>query len=101
MMALWKHLKPPSNHSASVIRVLGKLGGRNRHFLQYGSKFVRICCRVNSQEIEDSLEHGLTLPLYFDPNVTASLPLDKLVAILKKKIHSPTEINIEVKVRRG
>lgn len=37
MAALWKHLKPlPHNHqhSHTTMRILGKLGGRNRRFLQ-------------------------------------------------------------------
>ncbi|WFC97412.1 transcription-associated protein 1 [Malassezia yamatoensis] len=37
MTALWKHLKPlPHNHqhSHTTMRILGKLGGRNRRFLQ-------------------------------------------------------------------
>ena len=36
MMALWKHLKPlpyNSNHAHSTLRILGKMGGRNRRIL--------------------------------------------------------------------
>ncbi|TPX51638.1 hypothetical protein SeMB42_g00090 [Synchytrium endobioticum] len=37
MTALWKHLRPPpynSTHSLSTMRILGKLGGRNRRLLK-------------------------------------------------------------------
>ncbi|KAI7899883.1 uncharacterized protein BX663DRAFT_576399 [Cokeromyces recurvatus] len=75
MDALWKHLKPlPYNqqHSHAAMRILGKLGGRNRRMLKSPPKLG-----FNAR-----IESGVSLEVIFDPSPTPhTLPLDKCLEI--------------------
>ncbi|KAI9486745.1 MAG: hypothetical protein EXX96DRAFT_53394 [Benjaminiella poitrasii] len=75
MEALWNHLQPlPYNqqHSHIAMRILGKLGGKNRRVL------------INPPELEFNkrIESGVSVEILFDPNSAAkTLPLDKCLEI--------------------
>ncbi|CEP07551.1 hypothetical protein [Parasitella parasitica] len=75
MDALWKHLKPlPYNqqHSHAAMRILGKLGGRNRRMLKSPPKLG-----FNAR-----IESGVSLEVVFNPSPTPhTLPLDKCLEI--------------------
>ncbi|KAG2237337.1 hypothetical protein INT48_009070 [Thamnidium elegans] len=75
MDALWKHLKPlPYNqqHSHSAMRILGKLGGRNRRMLKSPPKLG-----FNAR-----IESGVSIEVIFDPSpIPHTLPLDKCLDI--------------------
>ncbi|KAI7885947.1 uncharacterized protein EV154DRAFT_427566 [Mucor mucedo] len=75
MDALWKHLKPlPYNqqHSHAAMRILGKLGGRNRRMLKSPPKLG-----FNAR-----IESGVSIEVIFDPSPTPhTLPLDKCLDI--------------------
>ena len=50
MQAIWRHIRPlPYPHGPQAARILGKLAGRNRRFLQHPQaiKSVRIRCPVD------------------------------------------------------
>ncbi|KAI8368238.1 uncharacterized protein BYT42DRAFT_123486 [Radiomyces spectabilis] len=80
MNALWSHLKPlPYNqqHSHAAMRILGKLGGRNRRMLRTPP---RLDCNLRA-------ESGVSVEIMFDPNTTPHvLPLDKCLEIAIKTI---------------
>ncbi|KAJ8604234.1 hypothetical protein MRB53_041886 [Persea americana] len=64
MQALWSHLRPlPHNHhhSHSALRILGKLGGRNRKFLDQGSDFDVLDIQRQSQPKFKLCFHGAEL----------------------------------------
>ncbi|KAG1077969.1 hypothetical protein G6F42_024503 [Rhizopus arrhizus] len=87
MDALWKHLKPlPYNqqHSHAAMRILGKLGGRNRRMLKSPPKLG-----FNAR-----IESGISLEVVFDPNPTPhTLPLDKCLEIA---IHALTTAQTDI-----
>ena len=80
MAALWTHLRPrPYPFGAKALQLLGKLGGRNRKFLQ----------RPMELDYKPNPEHGLRLILTFEPNTSFLVPLDRCIvlaraALLKK-----------------
>ncbi|KAJ3074848.1 hypothetical protein HDU98_010028 [Podochytrium sp. JEL0797] len=86
MEALWKHLKPLPykwEHSHTTMRILGKLGGRNRRLLNQG-KLLEMDCPVNA-------ESGVELLFAFhqkleNPQVIA---LDPLIVIALKVLEDP------------
>lgn len=84
MDALWKHLKPlPYNqqHSHAAMRILGKLGGRNRRMLKSPPKLG-----FNAR-----IESGVSVEVVFDPSPTPhTLPLDKCLDIATHALESPT-----------
>jgi transformation/transcription domain-associated protein len=73
MSALWRHLQPgsltpnASTHSQTTLRILGKLGGRNRRMLKEPPKVT----------YKESTESGLEI--IFDENL--NLPLDEGVTL--------------------
>ncbi|KAI9481535.1 MAG: hypothetical protein EXX96DRAFT_217391 [Benjaminiella poitrasii] len=83
MDALWKHLKPlPYNqqHSHAAMRILGKLGGRNRRMLKSPPKLG-----FNAR-----IESGVSLEVVFDPiPTTHTLPLDKCLEIAIHALETP------------
>ncbi|GAN05230.1 conserved hypothetical protein [Mucor ambiguus] len=87
MDALWKHLKPlPYNqqHSHAAMRILGKLGGRNRRMLKSPPKLG-----FNAR-----IESGISLEVVFDPNPAPhTLPLDKCLEIA---IHALTTAETDI-----
>ncbi|OBZ88491.1 Transcription-associated protein 1 [Choanephora cucurbitarum] len=87
MDALWKHLKPlPYNqqHSHAAMRILGKLGGRNRRMLKSPPKLG-----FNAR-----IENGVSVEVFFDPSPAPhTLPLDKCLDIA---IHALTTSQTDV-----
>ncbi|RCI06399.1 hypothetical protein CU098_004433, partial [Rhizopus stolonifer] len=83
MDALWKHLKPlPYNqqHSHAAMRILGKLGGRNRRMLKSPPKLG-----FNAR-----IENGVSVEVVFDPSPTPhTLPLDKCLDIAIHALVTP------------
>lgn len=83
MDALWSHLKPlPYNHqhSHAAMRILGKLGGRNRRMLKSPPKL----------EYNGRIENGVTVEVTFDPNTTPyTLPLDKCLEVAVRTLERP------------
>ena len=83
MDALWKHLKPlPYNqqHSHAAMRILGKLGGRNRRMLKSPPKLG-----FNAR-----IESGISLEVVFDPNpIPHTLLLDKCLEIAIHALTTP------------
>ncbi|CAO3681372.1 unnamed protein product [Umbelopsis ramanniana] len=75
MNALWKHLQPlPYNklHSHSAMRILGKLGGRNRRMIKDPPKL----------EYHQRTENGIDLDVLFDSvSSPQNLPLDECLAL--------------------
>ncbi|CAO3646140.1 unnamed protein product [Cunninghamella echinulata] len=75
MDALWSHLKPlPYNqqHSHAAMRILGKLGGRNRRILKSPPKL----------EYNERGESGVSVEIVFDASKTPyTLALDKCLEI--------------------
>ncbi|KAF9357807.1 hypothetical protein BGX26_003026, partial [Mortierella sp. AD094] len=75
MNALWKHLKPlPYSpvHSHAAMRILGKLGGRNRRMLKYPPKL----------QYHSPADVGVDIKIYFDPSLKPhTLPLDATLAL--------------------
>lgn len=77
MQALWKHLKPlPYNHhhSHNALRILGKLGGRNRRYMTPPSDLKNLS--VLQQEVSVMLDiNGIseTQPLKLTPAVSCAL----------------------------
>ncbi|KAG1250777.1 hypothetical protein G6F68_012629 [Rhizopus microsporus] len=82
MDALWKHLKPlPYNqqHSHAAMRILGKLGGRNRRMLKSPPKLG-----FNAR-----IESGATIEIFFDHDSTPhTLSLDKCLEIAIETLKS-------------
>ncbi|KAI7852465.1 hypothetical protein BDC45DRAFT_550494 [Circinella umbellata] len=80
MDALWSHLKPlPYNqtHSHAAMRILGKLGGRNRRMLKSPPKL----------EYNARIESGVSVEVTFDPNTTPyTLPLDKSMQVAARTL---------------
>ncbi|KAK9721294.1 transcription-associated protein 1 [Basidiobolus ranarum] len=75
MSALWKHLKPfPSNQSNGHIamRILGKLGGRNRRMLKEAPQL----------SYHECTESGVDIQLYMEPITTSQvIPLDSCLKL--------------------
>ncbi|CAO3644378.1 unnamed protein product [Mucor hiemalis] len=78
--ALWSHLRPlPYNqqHSHVAMRILGKLGGRNR----------RILSRPPDLNFAKRVESGVSVEILFDPNITPhSLSLDECLNVACKTL---------------
>lgn len=86
MNALWSHLKPlPYNqqHSHAALRILGKLGGRNRRMLKKPPQLT----------FSPRTEDGVSVEVVFDPNSTPyTLPLDKCLDVAVKTL-ARTDVN--------
>lgn len=80
MTAIWKHLKPPGVNP-QVLRILGKLAGRNRKFLQDPVKL----------RTADFIEPAFNLTLTLDSS-SIQLPLDIVIRIVQQKLLSNAEI---------
>jgi transformation/transcription domain-associated protein len=80
MDALWSHLRPlpySQQHSHIAMRILGKLGGRNRRMLN----------SPPSLDFEKQIESGVSVEIVFDPNSTPqTLPLDKCLEVACKTL---------------
>lgn len=80
MDALWSHLRPlpySQQHSHIAMRILGKLGGRNRRMLS----------SPPSLDFEKQIESGVSVEIVFDPNSTPqTLPLDKCLEVACKTL---------------
>lgn len=80
MDALWSHLRPlPYNqqHSHVAMRILGKLGGRNRRMLN----------SPPTLDCEKQVESGVSVEIVFDVNTTPqSLPLDRCLEVACKTL---------------
>ncbi|KAI8989366.1 hypothetical protein BDB01DRAFT_537511 [Pilobolus umbonatus] len=83
MDALWSHLKPlpySQQHSHVAMRILGKLGGRNRRMLNKPPKLNFI----------KRVESGVNVEIIFDPNTTPhTLPLDECLQVVSKTLNDP------------
>ena len=80
MDALWSHLRPlpySQQHSHVAMRILGKLGGRNR----------RILSNPPELDFKQCVESGVSVEIIFDPNVTPhNLSLDKCLEVACKTL---------------
>ncbi|KAG0164843.1 hypothetical protein DFQ30_009322 [Apophysomyces sp. BC1015] len=80
MDALWSHLKPlPYNqqHSHAAMRILGKLGGRNRRMLKSPPRLA----------YNHRIESGVSVEIIFDANTTPhTLSLDKCLEVAVKTL---------------
>jgi len=86
MLALWKHLKPaPYPHGSQVLRILGKLAGRGRDFLQLPFK-------VKNEEL---LHSGVKTVITFEPNVNITLTLDRSILLAKQKLSTYPDIEVK------
>ncbi|GAA5802218.1 hypothetical protein HPULCUR_007681 [Helicostylum pulchrum] len=87
MDALWSHLRPlpySQQHSHTAMRIIGKLGGRNRRMLNIPPDL----------DFEKWVESGVSTEIFFDPNTTPhSLPLDKCLEVACKTLDT-RDINI-------
>ncbi|RUP49800.1 hypothetical protein BC936DRAFT_141434 [Jimgerdemannia flammicorona] len=83
MNALWKHLQPlPYNpqHSHAAMRILGKLGGRNRRMLKDPPRLT----------YATQSESGIDVTVYFDPITSPQvLPLDDCLTLAAKTLRDP------------
>src|SRR5690606_35372989 len=83
MLALWKHLRPlpyQQNHSHATMRILGKLGGRNRRMLKDPPRLT----------YTSPSESGVDIKIYFDPITTPQvLPLDHCLALAARISQDP------------
>ncbi|KAI9798642.1 MAG: hypothetical protein M1833_004631 [Piccolia ochrophora] len=85
MTALWDHLRPapyPHFHSHTTMRILGKLGGRNRKFLSNApsvtfEQFADDECSFNIKMIGSNKERA------FPANVGVDLAISKLMEVPK------------------
>ncbi|CAO3646013.1 unnamed protein product [Mucor fragilis] len=75
MAALWRHLRPlpySQQHSHVAMRILGKLGGRNRRMLN----------RPPQLDYDKRVESGVSVEIMFDASSTPhTLPLDKCLQV--------------------
>ncbi|OAD08306.1 hypothetical protein MUCCIDRAFT_32523, partial [Mucor lusitanicus CBS 277.49] len=75
MAALWSHLRPlpySQQHSHVAMRILGKLGGRNRRMLH----------RPPQLDYDKRVESGVSVEIMFDASSTPhTLPLDKCLVV--------------------
>ncbi|KAI9356612.1 hypothetical protein BD770DRAFT_444067 [Pilaira anomala] len=75
MDALWSHLRPlpySQQHSHAAMRIIGKLGGRNRRMLNSPPDL----------DFEKCVESGVSTEIIFDPNtIPHNLSLDKCLEI--------------------
>ena len=77
MSTLRSHLRPhPYPFGAKTLQLLGKLGGRNRRFLQEPTRL----------DYKPNPEHGLRLILTFEPNTSFLVPLDKCITLARKAL---------------
>ncbi|KAG4306575.1 hypothetical protein PORY_000563 [Pneumocystis oryctolagi] len=80
MAALWEHLKPlPYNHqhSHTTLRILGKLGGRNRKFIM-GPKNLNYKWDLESHPRILIYLHGSNKPQIFRPTLYIDLSVDTI-----------------------
>jgi phosphatidylinositol kinase/protein kinase (PI-3 family) len=72
MLAIWKHLRPsPYIYGPVALRILGKLGGRNRNCIRSP---LELPCKENP-------ENGLRLVLTFEPGIHFMLPVDEYLPL--------------------
>ncbi|CAG8506762.1 53_t:CDS:10, partial [Cetraspora pellucida] len=83
MNALWKHLKPtPYNntHSHVAMRILGKLGGRNRRMLKDPAQLNYYAPPLT----------GIDLQIYFEPHTNPhNIPLDEGLSLAARVLQDP------------
>ncbi|KAI4155573.1 MAG: hypothetical protein LQ340_000907 [Diploschistes diacapsis] len=80
MQALWDHLRPsPYNHyhSHTTMRILGKLGGRNRKFIT-GPSLLQVQAYADDQSSFDLKLIGSTKDRAFASNIGVDLAISKL-----------------------
>jgi transformation/transcription domain-associated protein len=75
LRALWRHLRPPPYMLAPhILRILGKLSGRNRDFFNAAPQLT-----TNEQ-----IEQGLVISVAIDPTHTVDLPISDAVNAARK-----------------
>ncbi|CCJ31022.1 unnamed protein product [Pneumocystis jirovecii] len=80
MAALWEHLKPlpySHQHSHTTLRILGKLGGRNRKFIM-GPKNLNYKWDLESHPRILIYLHGSNKPQIFRPTLYIDLSVDTI-----------------------
>ncbi|EMR10214.1 hypothetical protein PNEG_01486 [Pneumocystis murina B123] len=80
MAALWEHLKPlpySHQHSHTTLRILGKLGGRNRKFIM-GPKNLNYEWDLESHPRVSIYLHGSNKPQIFRPTVYIDLSVNTI-----------------------
>ncbi|OAD77362.1 hypothetical protein PHYBLDRAFT_36397 [Phycomyces blakesleeanus NRRL 1555(-)] len=87
MDALWSHLKPlPYNqqHSHTAMKILGKLGGRNRRMLKSPPKLA----------FNQRIDSGVSVEVIFDPSTTPhTLSLDKSLEVAVRTLEQ-TDVDL-------
>eukprot|EP01114_Cavostelium_apophysatum_P014185 TRINITY_DN3613_c0_g1_i5.p1 TRINITY_DN3613_c0_g1~~TRINITY_DN3613_c0_g1_i5.p1 ORF type:complete len:3612 (+),score=1106.25 TRINITY_DN3613_c0_g1_i5:200-11035(+) len=87
-LALWKHLKAGSPHNAQVLRIFGKLGGRNRQFIQIPFK----------SKVEEHMEFGYCLRFALEQTKSPiTVPTDKFAEYAKQKLGSNLDVELKAK----
>ena len=102
MSSLWKLLRSsPSNNSQQVVRILGKLGGRNNSFVL--TPVIKSDLIVESENILSSptidsidttlVDAGFKVSFTFQPNEKCSIPLGKSIFLSARQLqYGATEI---------
>jgi transformation/transcription domain-associated protein len=88
MLALWAMLKPQQSGSpfgAKAMQLLGKLGGRNRAFLQQPLEL----------DAKSNPEHGLRMILMFKPETSFLIPLDRCIVLMQNILSTPMMPNVK------
>lgn len=86
-LALWSHLKPQAGNliGPKILQLLGKLGGRNRKFLEDPLQL----------EWMDNPDHGLRMILSFLPGTQFLIQLDRCVSLTNEGLFSKQNSNTE------
>jgi transformation/transcription domain-associated protein len=100
LQGLWKHLKPaPYPHGPQVVRIMGKLGGRNRRFLLHPTKWKNEleehAIPLLSAPGVDGLVLQLPLSVMSDAQPTVSLSFDRLIQLSKQKLLSSPDLDVK------
>jgi hypothetical protein len=106
MQAIWRHIRPlPYPHGPQAARILGKLAGRNRRFLQHPQAIKSVrnlsfplkephkpsCMRQQQQQDYHPMQdESFSLALEFQPNMPFTLPLGNTIIAARKALLSPT-----------
>ena len=100
LQGLWKHLKPaPNPNGPQVVRILGKLAGRNRRLLLQSSKwkFEEQNTPLVSAPGVDGLVLQLPVTVMSDTssNPTLSLSFDRLIQLAKQKLLTSPDLDVK------
>eukprot|EP01127_Copromyxa_protea_P022666 TRINITY_DN8267_c0_g1_i1.p1 TRINITY_DN8267_c0_g1~~TRINITY_DN8267_c0_g1_i1.p1 ORF type:complete len:3694 (+),score=584.33 TRINITY_DN8267_c0_g1_i1:40-11082(+) len=70
MGALWRHLRPPPyKHAPQVLRIMGKMAGKNRDFFDQPPRLV----------VTEEIEPNLTVMVTLEPGNEIEVPLQQII----------------------